>query len=101
MTTLDRVREQLHSNLLMDHISRSSSAARLNRLNAELHGRSLADSNTQALSTLAKAVAHQAQVLGYADTAAALAVAMLLGAAGAMGMRHLASGHPQRTVAAR
>lgn len=98
ISTLDRVREQARSNVIMDHVSTSAAAvsARLDALMTAVSARATGSdqATAQALQLLAGNVRLQAQILAHADTLAALAVAMLSGAVLAVCMRFYGSGHP-------
>ena len=100
VATLDRVREQVRSSSLIDHVAAGASitSARFDALGAAVSARSLGDdqARSRALHLLAVEVQHQAQVLGQADTLAALAVVMFAGVLGVLCMGPNGSGHPGR-----
>lgn len=102
VSTLDRVREQTRSNVLMDHVSTSSAAvsARLDALISAVSMRSSGSDQAteQALHLLASNVRLQSQILAHADTLAAIAVVTLIGAVLAAFMMPYGSGHPSSNV---
>lgn len=106
VATLDRVREQARSSFLVDHVTAGSLivSARLDALTAAVSARSLGDDQAQAraLHILAIEVRQQAQILGHADTLAALAIAVLVfGSLCTLCLRPNGSGHPDVGARAR
>jgi MFS transporter, DHA2 family, multidrug resistance protein len=96
--TLDRFREQIRSNVLVEHIviGAQTTVQHLDLLTSIVSGRSIGDAQATARATtlLSEAVQNQAQILGHADTLAALGATMLIAALFAFSMAPAGSGHP-------
>ncbi|WP_429811316.1 MFS transporter [Ensifer sp. B1-9] len=91
VTTLVRVREQVHSNFLGLHVQSGNVdvAARLETLASQLRSRGSAgqDAFAQATALLGRSVQREAFVLSYADALLVLGIVALLCAAAALAMR--------------
>jgi MFS transporter, DHA2 family, multidrug resistance protein len=98
--TLDRVREQLRSNILVDHVVAGGNItlARLSALTSAVGARSIGTDQaaSRALGLLASQVQGQAQILGHADTLAMLGAITLMSAVLAFCLAPAGSGLPIR-----
>jgi MFS transporter, DHA2 family, multidrug resistance protein len=98
--TLDRVREQLRSNILVDHVVAGGNitSARLSILTSAVGARSIGSDQaaSRALGLLASQIQNQAQILGHADTLAVLGAIMLMSAVLAFCLAPAGSGLPIR-----